>query len=160
MPRHVLMRIPGEEPRLIPEQAIPLEKDLHDVLTEHPELIPAEDLQLGRLVVVGRESALASGYADLVCVDQHGDVCLVEVKKEGNPDTRRVVAQLLDYAGALWGKTPAQVERDVLLPYLRAGGGDPKLSLNEYLSNAFASSDDEANAEIGDELENALAATL
>ena len=79
------MRIPGEEPRLIPERAIPLEKDLHDVLTEHPELIPAEDLQLGRLVVVGRESALASGYADLVCIDQDGDVCLVEVKKEGNP---------------------------------------------------------------------------
>jgi hypothetical protein len=46
MARHVLMRIPGEEPRLIPEQAIPLEKDLHDVLTEHPELLPAEDLQL------------------------------------------------------------------------------------------------------------------
>jgi len=43
------------------------------------------------MVVVGRESGLDSGYADLVLVDRAAQVCLVEVKKEGNLDTRRSV---------------------------------------------------------------------
>ena len=98
------------------------EKDLHDVLTTHPELLPVDDLEVGRTIVVGRESAFESGYADLVLVDAYGQVCVVEVKKEGNPDTRRVIAQLLDYAAALWQMSVDDFERVVLHPYLRAIG--------------------------------------
>src|ERR1039458_3581139 len=65
---------------------------------------------------------LVSGYADLVLVDAYGQLCLVEVKKEGNPDTRRVIAQLLDYAAALWQMSVDDFERAVLHPYLRAIG--------------------------------------
>ena len=66
--------------------------------------------------VVGRESGLESGYTDLVLLDRRGQVCLVEVKREGNPDTRRVVAQLLDYATSLWGCSLPDFERVVLHP--------------------------------------------
>lgn len=111
MTRFMLMRHGDAEPQLIPETPLPLEKDLHDVLTSHPALLPAEDLGLGRVVVAGRESSLVSGYADLVLVDEHGHLCLVEVKKAGNPDTRQVVAQLLDYAAALWGQRVAGASR-------------------------------------------------
>jgi hypothetical protein len=52
---------------------------------DHPELLPAEDIGLGQVVVVGRESGLASGSADLVYLDSHGEICLLEVKKEGTP---------------------------------------------------------------------------
>jgi hypothetical protein len=37
MARFVLMRTEGTEPQLIRETALPLEKDLHDVLTQHPD---------------------------------------------------------------------------------------------------------------------------
>ena len=134
--RHVLMRTTTGPEQLIAETALPMEKDLHDVLTANPRLIPSEDLQLGALAVVGRESGLAAGYADLVLVDESGEVCLVEVKKEGNPDTRRVVAQLLDYAAALWNKSLDELERDVLQPYL-AGSGQAATSLVEHLASAF-----------------------
>ena len=91
-------------------------------LTKHPELIPASDIGMGSTVVVGRESGLASGYADLVLVDERGRLCVVEVKNEGNPDTRRVVAQLLDYAASLWGLTVDDFEQRVLHPLLSASG--------------------------------------
>lgn len=84
-------------------------------------------------MVVGREANLESGYADLVLVDQTGQICLVEVKNEGNPDTRRVVAQLLDYAAALWQLSIEDFARAVLRPFLDASGdpGDGTLDIVE-----------------------------
>ena len=101
MSRFVLIRRDDEKPQLVSETAILTEAALHDALTDHPQLIPATDLGSGATVAVGRESGLASGYADLVLLDERGQLAVVEVKKEGNPDTRRVTAQLLDYAAAL-----------------------------------------------------------
>ena len=97
--------------RLVKEGGIPKESVLHKELMSHPELVPATDLGLGQVAAVGFEADLASGYADLVLLDDHGRLCIVEVKKEGNSDTRRVVAQLLDYAAALWGLTLEQFDR-------------------------------------------------
>lgn len=121
MPRHVLIRSDDGE-SVVRETELPAEKNLHDVLTSYSELIPADDMGLERMVVVGRESGLDSGYADLVLVDRSAQVCLVEVKKEGNPDTRRVVAQLLDYAAALWQMSATDFEQTILHPYLRQMG--------------------------------------
>jgi hypothetical protein len=120
--RHVLIRDDTGAERVVEEADLLAEKSLHDVLTRHPELIPADDLEIGQAVVVGRESGLDTGYADLVLLDRDARLCLVEVKKEGNPDTRRVIAQLLDYAAALWQMSADGFERDVLHPFLRATG--------------------------------------
>jgi hypothetical protein len=119
--RHVLIRTEAGE-SVVEESNLPAEKNLHDVLTAHPELIPAEDLEMGTTAVVGRESGVESGYADLVLLDRAAQLCLVEVKKEGNPDTRRVVAQLLDYAAALWRMSADDFLQGVLRPYLRSTG--------------------------------------
>src|ERR1700684_2924904 len=91
---------------------------------EHPGLVPAADLGFDRMVTVGFEASLASGSADLVLLDARGQLCVVEVKKEGNTDTRRVIAQLLDYASALWGLTLDEFERRVLRS--RLGRDDPR----------------------------------
>lgn len=123
---------------MIPESALPAEKKLHDVLTQHPGLLPADDLRLRDPVVVGREANLESGYADLVLVDQVGQICLVEVKNEGNPDTRRVVAQLLDYAAALWQLDVDDFQRTVLGPYLDAAGGH-SVGIAEYVQSRATS---------------------
>ncbi len=145
MTRFMLMRQDDAEPQLIRETPIPLEKDLHDVLTDYPALLPAEDLGLGRVVVAGRESSLVSGYADLVLVDEHGNLCLVEVKKAGNPDTRQVVAQLLDYAASLWGQSLSEFETGVVAPYLATLGPGAPVSLLEHLASAL--DDDVESAE-------------
>jgi hypothetical protein len=106
--RFLLIRNDEGAEAMIPESALPAEKKLHDVLTQHPGLLPADDLRLRDPVVVGREANLESGYADLVLVDQVGQICLVEVKNEGNPDARRVIAQLLGPALRLV-RLPARV---------------------------------------------------
>jgi len=141
---------------------------LHEALTNHPELLPAEDIGLGRVVVIGRESTLASGDADLILLDDRGQVCVVEVKKEGNPDARHVVAQLLDYAAALWGKTLAEFEQDVFLPYARKRTWDvaAPTSLHEFLVAEFGdgieeeSSGVEPTASSVEEIESNLSESL
>jgi hypothetical protein len=137
MTRFVLIRRDTGEPELVAETAIPTEAALHDALTDHPQLIPAADLGFGRTVVVGRESGLAGGYADLVLLDEQGRLAIVEIKKEGNPDTRRVVAQLLDYAAGLWGVSLDDFERKVLRPFL---GDDPR-TLHDFVRDSFSAMD-------------------
>jgi hypothetical protein len=74
----------------------------------------------------------------LVLADERGRVCLVEVKNEGNPDTRRVVAQLLDYAASLWGLSLEEFEQRVLHPFLAgAGGSQPFPSIAEYIADSI-----------------------
>jgi hypothetical protein len=140
----------------VEEAAVPTEAALHEVLMRHPSLVPATDLGMGRLATVGFETSLASGFADLVLLDDNGRLCLVEVKKEGNPDTRRVVAQVMDYAAALWGQTVEEFERDVLRPMLGPGDGQ---SLREFVLERLLSEADDGE-EAADRLLEALGETL
>ncbi len=149
MARYVLVRQGGEEIS-VPETNLPAEAMLHDALTNHPELLPTEDFGFGRTVVIGREASLASGYADLVLIDERGQLCLVEVKKEGNPDTRQVVAQLVDYAGAIWGQSLDEFERSVLAPFAKSELGDSSVSLRGFLEERFG-----FEADVSDEGEGA-----
>jgi hypothetical protein len=159
--RFALIRSPGEEPHVVQETPLPLEAQLHEALTKHPELVPAEDLGFGRTAVVGWESGLASGYADLVLVDEYGQLCLVEVKKEGNPDTRRVVAQLVDYAAALWGTSLGDFETSVFEPFRAHRRPGSTATLAEYLGERLgpAAEDGDATPEATPDL-TALEGTL
>lgn len=57
----------GDRPVHFVEHPADSEYELQAVLLNHPELIPAEDLGLeDDLLVVGRETALASGSIDLL----------------------------------------------------------------------------------------------
>ena len=68
------------------------------------QLIPADDLGLdGDPLVIGRETSLASGSIDLLCLASSGDVVLVEFTTgPQNPDFRHALAQLIDYGSDLW----------------------------------------------------------
>jgi hypothetical protein len=162
MPRNLLIRGADGRDALVEEAELMAEKDLHDVLSRYPALVPAEDLDMGPIVVVGRESGLASGYADLVLLDRSAQVCLVEVKKEGNPDTRRVIAQLMDYAAALWQMSAEDFERDVLHPFLRSEGrAEAELpELGAFVDDALAedSETDDTVDDFRQRLEQSLAA--
>ena len=114
MSRTVVIRNAQGVGRPLGESSVPTEAELHGALMEYPDLVPATDLGFDRMVTVGFEASLASGSADLVLLDARGQLCVVEVKKDGNTDTRRVIAQLLDYASALWGLTLDEFEQRVL----------------------------------------------
>jgi RecB family endonuclease NucS len=130
MTRYVLIRGDGDVENVVPETPLPLEANLHDALTKHPELLPAEDLGLGRTVVVGRQAALASGYADLILLDDRGQVCLVEVKKEGT-QTRDWWSRSFSTTRPLSGQEPAGVRTRCVSPLRtekwRLGSHDPAL---------------------------------
>lgn len=159
MTRHVLIREGNKLGSVIAEAELPTEAELHDALTHYPELIPLSDLGMGTGVVIGRESALAAGYADLVLVDESGQLCIVEVKNAGNPDTRRVVAQLLDYAASLWGATVDELTSRILHPYLdRIGTSKLFADIGEFVARAVAGED--ATPEQAAAISSGLANTL
>ena len=86
------------------ERAADNEHELQTVLKDHPQLIPAEDLDLdGDLLVVGRETTLASGSVDLLCLSKSGEIVIIEFKTgPQNPDFRHALAQVIDYGSDLW----------------------------------------------------------
>lgn len=76
-----------------------LENDLQEILAEHPELIPG----VGATAAACREFQSEVGPADIVVVDEGGEVTVVECKLATNPQIRReIIGQLFDYASRLW----------------------------------------------------------
>jgi hypothetical protein len=141
--------------RTVPESQVATELELHSALSDHPDLIPFDDLGLVEAVVIGRESSLNGGFADLVLLDRGGRLAVVEVKKQGNSDMRHVVAQLLGYAAGLWGFTTDELMDVVVRPYL---GRDPSaavpMSFDELVAKSF---DQTGLAGVGDESESIVA---
>jgi hypothetical protein len=88
-------------------------------MKDHPSLLPVDELGIsGPLLVVGRETPLASGSIDLVGVVPSGDMVLVEFKTgPENPDFRHALAQLIDYGSDLWGISLADFEEGVVRRY-------------------------------------------
>jgi hypothetical protein len=106
MKRRALLK-DGDQFVVLEESDFGAETALQEALKRNPEAIPAPDLELDDLIVVGRETPLPSGYIDLLLVDAQGQVIIVETKLSRNPELRRqVVAQLLDYGASLWKIAP------------------------------------------------------
>jgi|GEM_PF-464287 len=89
----------------------------NDLVEEAPHLLPLSGDP--SLVVVGREVALGSGYADLVAVEPDGRLSVIEIKLRRNAEARRaVVAQVLMYAAFLKGVDARTLEREVLRTHI------------------------------------------
>lgn len=78
------------------------EAELQQRMTANPDLIPIEEFGMaGPLMVVGKETSLASGAIDLVGLSRGGDIVLIEFKTgPQNPDFRHALAQAVDYGGS------------------------------------------------------------
>lgn len=109
------------------EVPAPDEHHLQEIMKSQPQLIPSDDLGLdGDLMVVGRETGLASGYIDLLCLARSGDLVLIEFKTgPQNPDFRHALAQLIDYGSDLWRLTLDDFDRGVVQRYLTSRHCDP-----------------------------------
>lgn len=144
------------------EVPAPNEHHLQELLKEHPELLPVEDLGLdGDLLVIGRETTLASGAIDLVGLMRTGDVLLIEFKTgPQNPDFRAALAQLVDYGSDLWGLTPSDFDHGVVQRYLTSDRCPPTYktagSLRELAEAAWRIGEDDWSA-LSSRLEQVLA---
>jgi Endonuclease NucS len=93
-------RIDGAKAVSVSPSTIADESLLEDILEDEIGLLglPDQVLVLGRQVVTDY-----SGRIDLLCVDQEGDLVVVEIKRDKTP--REVVAQAMDYG--YWCATSA-----------------------------------------------------
>jgi len=99
------------------------ELQMQELLKDTPDLLPVDDFEVtGPLMVVGRETTLASGAIDLVLLAPTGELVVVEFKTgPQNSDFRSAVAQLLDYGAALWGLSYDEFEAAVARRYFQSG---------------------------------------
>jgi hypothetical protein len=127
--------------RALASAGFPDEQALHTLVEGAPQLLPLSGAP--RLVVVGREVRLGSGFADLVAVEPSGRICVIELKLASNAEARRaVVAQVLTYAAVIYGLDVQTLERDVLGKQLHERGYDS-------LAGAMAANDQEDSFDAG-----------
>lgn len=108
----------------LPLAALTNEAELETLLDAHIELLNQNWL------VIGRQVTMPSGKRiDLLCMDQDGDLIVVELKKDLTP--REVTAQALDYAASVSAFTPAVIA-DTYLEYTKKHMG-----LEQSLDEAF-----------------------
>lgn len=119
MPRRVVVQSNEGQFDLV-EVAAKDEYELQDIVKKNPQLLPADDLGFDDdLLVIGRETTLASGYIDLMCLARTGDIVLIEFKTgPKNPDFRHALAQLIDYGSDLWRQSLEDFE-SVVERYLK-----------------------------------------
>jgi hypothetical protein len=90
---------------------------LQALLHSRPEIIPIGQIEsdFGDLIPLCRELPLPSGFLDNLFVTRHSQLVLVEAKLWRNPEARRkVVAQALDYAAAVFRMSYCELESAVL----------------------------------------------
>ena len=118
----------------------PDEQQLQAYIAANPECIPMREIEEGlHLLVLGREFPTGSGPIDVLAMDSDGVLYLIETKLYSNADKRKVVAQVLDYAAALWTAGADEVSRS-LTTFVPAVGG----TLIERLQETYDLSEDEA----------------
>lgn len=128
MPRKILVTGPAGVVDLVEVQA-DNEQELQEILRENPQLVPAEDLGLiGDLLVVGRETQVASGAIDLLCLSRSGELVIIEFKTgPQNSDFRHALAQVIDYGSDLWKLEDWETfDEGVVHRYLKSQYVDPR----------------------------------
>jgi RecB family endonuclease NucS len=74
-----ILRLDGAKISVSAESRFDSERDLHDAVAAHPEVLPSEDLGLGSLIALGTELDFGAGPLDLLAVDPQGRIVIVEL---------------------------------------------------------------------------------
>lgn len=107
---------------------------LRDILFEHPDIIPVNELDatFGPLIPLCKELRTEAGPVDAVFINEQGRLTILECKLWKNPQARReVIAQTLHYVSALTGWSYADLQRQT-----SAAVGRPGLSPFEIVRKA------------------------
>ena len=77
-----------------------LQEKIHEgEIMKKIKLGPDEDLTL---LTLAREFSTTSGPIDVIAIGTEGDIYIIETKLKKNSDRREILAQIIDYAGAMW----------------------------------------------------------
>ena len=97
MPRKIIVTTPDNATHLLDEAPVANEEELRSLVKDNPDLLPLEEFGLGGpIMVVGRETTLASGAVDLVCVTAVGGKVIFELSKQKPQLQESVRAAILD----------------------------------------------------------------
>jgi hypothetical protein len=106
---------------LLKPAGFPDERTLQELVAKAPDLLPLAGSP--RVVVLGREVLLGSGYVDVLAIEAGGRPVVIEVKLRNNTESRRaVVSQILAYAAGLHGTTAEEFERRTVARQLAGRG--------------------------------------
>jgi len=117
-----LMLIKGNEKHVIHETDYKQEQKLHEMIEKYPKLINLPGVEEGDLLLPIAKEHKAS---DLMCVDNHGNIVIIEFKLDKNQTMRDIVAQILDYASTIWKESYEEFN----------------LSVKEYLKKNYKAED-------------------
>ncbi len=100
----VIVSNDGSEFKKIESVEFPLENKLQELIHENQIL---KKIQLGpdndlTLITLAREFSTTSGPIDVLGIDVDGRIYIIETKLKKNTDRRDILAQVIDYAGAMW----------------------------------------------------------
>jgi hypothetical protein len=100
---------------LLAPTGFPDERTLEEIVATAPDLLPLSGIP--RVIVLGRQVLLGSGFVDVLAIEPSVRPVVVEVKLRNNTESRRaVVAQVLAYAAALHGVGAEEFERRIRSP--------------------------------------------
>jgi hypothetical protein len=139
------------------------EAQLQERLKDSPGLLPVEEFGLpDPLMVVGRETSLPSGAADLLALAPTGDILVVEMKTgPQNSDFRAALAQATDYGADLWQMTPDVFDATVAARYFASAHCGPSYkgitSIAQAAKTAWPEMTDEHRAVFHDRFASVLA---
>gem|GEM_PF-1720505 len=77
------------------------ENMLKRLIKEYPTLLPTPTTSSERIFTLTDEYPIDVGSIDILCVDNEGNIYIVETKLQKNSDRRSIIAQLLDYASQM-----------------------------------------------------------
>src|ERR1700759_1446500 len=153
-----MMLVSDEGEAMLSEVEALYERQHEETMKDSPDLLPIEELGLaGPLLVVGRETTLPSGAADLLALAPTGDVVVIEMKTgPQNSDFRAALAQATDYGADLWQMTYDIFEATVALRHFASAYSGPGFrnlqTLTEAARVAWPQMDDEELAAFRDRL--------
>lgn len=143
----------GSTESLKPTSAEYYEEWLQNLLFEHPEALPIEEIDrtFAPAIPICMELATPAGSIDALLVTPKGKLIILETKLWRNPEARReVVGQILDYAKELSRWTYADLQREVSWRTERSGN-----ALFDIVA-AAETSDSLTEAEFVDEVSRSL----
>jgi len=92
------------------------EKQLQDLIFEHPECLPISDIDesYNPVISICTELWTPVGPLDIFMITPNGDLVIIETKLWYNPEARRkVVAQVLDYAKEISKWSYSDLQREI-----------------------------------------------
>ncbi len=122
--RRMLIRTPGNPWSAPDTTAYENERQLQEILAAQPTWIPG----VTEPVAVCLELPTSAGPIDVCIVSGDGRLTVVECKLASNSDRRRRMAQLIDYASAVWLAGPDE--------FLRRWAGRTREDLRDTLPDA------------------------